>query len=192
MRSTVERRISTVERSLRRACRRSARRRRPNRSGFSDRLTPRPAAWPRRRHGHEHQMTALRRLSVVELMLRSVDRTHESGPQKVCAVAVVAPVRPRRHAVAARLQPTKVVQNVKAGLRPAQTQVRDHHPVQSAGRVWPTRLTFARHRIRHGIRHTAARAGRRSCLSVGNGRLRHMRIGSIRVSQADGSQSLAL
>ena len=36
MRSTVDMRISTVERSLRRACRRSARRRRPNRSGLSD------------------------------------------------------------------------------------------------------------------------------------------------------------
>ena len=52
--------------------------------------------------------------------------------------------------------------------------------------------TSARHRIRHGIRHTAARAGRRSRLSVPNNRLRHVRIGYARVSKADGSQSLDL
>ena len=32
----------------------------------------------------------------------------------------------------------------------------------------PTRVTSARHRIRHGIRHTAARAGRRPCRCVAN------------------------
>ena len=60
--------------------------------------------------------------------------------------------------------------------------------------------TSARHRIRHGRRHTAAGAGRRSCrciangrlrhMLIGNGRLRHMLIGYARVSKADGSQSL--
>ena len=35
------------------------------------------------------------------------------------------------------------------------------------------RSTSARHRIRHGIRHTAARAGRRHRLFVANDRLRH-------------------
>ena len=54
-------------------------------------------------------------------------------------------------------------------------------------RHWHTRSTSARHRIRHGIRHTAARAGRRSCPCVANGRLRHMLIGYARVSKADGS-----
>ena len=39
------------------------------------------------------------------------------------------------------------------------------------------RATFARHRIRHGIRHTAALVGRRPCRCVANGRLRYMRIG---------------
>ena len=40
---------------------------------------------------------------------------------------------------------------------------------------------YARHRIRHGIRHTAARAGRRPCPCVANGRLRHMLIAYARV-----------
>ena len=39
------------------------------------------------------------------------------------------------------------------------------------------RATYAIHRIRHGIRQTAVRAGRRPCPSVPNGRLRHMLIG---------------
>ena len=54
------------------------------------------------------------------------------------------------------------------------------------------RATSARQRIRHGIRHTAARAGRRLCPYVANGRLRHRRIGYARVSKADGFQSLDL
>ena len=54
------------------------------------------------------------------------------------------------------------------------------------------RATYARHRIRHGIRHTAARAGRGLCPCVTNDRLRHRRIGYARVSKADGSQSLDL
>ena len=49
--------------------------------------------------------------------------------------------------------------------------------------------TSARHRIRHGIRHTAALAGRRPRPPVPNERLRHMLIGYARVSEADGSQS---
>ena len=36
-------------------------------------------------------------------------------------------------------------------------------------RHWPTRTTSARHRIRHGTRHTAARTGRRPCPYVANG-----------------------
>ena len=48
------------------------------------------------------------------------------------------------------------------------------------------RSTYARHRIRHGIRHTVARAGRRPCPCVANGRLRHILIGYARVSKADG------
>ena len=40
---------------------------------------------------------------------------------------------------------------------------------------------------RHGIRHAAARAGRRPRRCVANGRLRHMLIGDARVSKADGS-----
>ena len=52
------------------------------------------------------------------------------------------------------------------------------------------RTTYARLRIRHGIRHTAARAGRGLCPCVANGRLRHMLIGYARVSKADGSQPL--
>ena len=52
--------------------------------------------------------------------------------------------------------------------------------------------TYARPGIRHGIRHTVARAGRRPRSRVPNDRLRHMLIGYARVSKADGSQSLAL
>ena len=59
-------------------------------------------------------------------------------------------------------------------------------------RHWHTRATSARHRIRHGLRHTAALAGRRPRPSVANDRLRHMLIGDTRVSKADGSQSLEL
>ena len=59
-------------------------------------------------------------------------------------------------------------------------------------RHWHTRSTSARHRIRHGIRHTAARAGRRHRRCVANGRLRHMLIGSARVSKVDVSKSLDL
>ena len=55
-----------------------------------------------------------------------------------------------------------------------------------------TRWTYVRHRIRHGIRHTAALAGRRPRPSVANGRLRHRLIGYACVSKADGSQSLDL
>ena len=53
-------------------------------------------------------------------------------------------------------------------------------------------VTYAKHRMRDGIRHTAARAGRRPRRCVANGRLRHMLIGYARVSKADGSQSLDL
>ena len=52
--------------------------------------------------------------------------------------------------------------------------------------------TYARHRIRHGIRHTTARAGRRSRPPVANDRFRHRLIRSARVSTADGSPSLDL
>ena len=48
-------------------------------------------------------------------------------------------------------------------------------------RVMLFRSTSARHRIRHGIRHTAARAGRGLCPCVANGRLRYMLIGYARV-----------
>ena len=53
-------------------------------------------------------------------------------------------------------------------------------------------MTSATHRIRHGIRHTAALAGRRLRPYVANGLLRYMLIGYARVSKADGSQSLDL
>ena len=52
--------------------------------------------------------------------------------------------------------------------------------------------TYARHRIRHGIRHTEEPAGRRLRPHVPNPRLRHMLIGYARVSKVDGSQSLDL
>ena len=48
----------------------------------------------------------------------------------------------------------------------------------------------ARHRIRHGIRHTAARAGRPPRRCVANGRLRHMRIGVVRVTGVRGRASV--
>ena len=57
-------------------------------------------------------------------------------------------------------------------------------------RHWHTRSTYARHRIRHGIRHTAALAGRDLRPCVANDRLRHMPIDSARASNTDGSQSL--
>ena len=59
-------------------------------------------------------------------------------------------------------------------------------------RHWHTRSTSARHRIRYGIRHTAALAWRRFRPCVANDRLRHMLTGYARVSKADGSQSLDL
>ena len=52
--------------------------------------------------------------------------------------------------------------------------------------------TYARHRIRHGIGHTAVLPGQRPRPSVANDRLRHVLIGYARVSKADGSQSLDL
>ena len=54
------------------------------------------------------------------------------------------------------------------------------------------RTTYARYRIRHGIRHTKALAGRRHRPYVSNERLRYILIGYARVSKADGSQSLDL
>ena len=59
-------------------------------------------------------------------------------------------------------------------------------------RAMLVRSTYARHRIRHGIRHAAARAWRRSHPCVANDRLRYMLIGYARVSKADGSQPLDL
>ena len=47
--------------------------------------------------------------------------------------------------------------------------------VRTGLRAMRFRSTYARHRIRHGIRHTAARAGRRPRPHVLNGRLRYMR-----------------
>ena len=61
--------------------------------------------------------------------------------------------------------------------------------VSTGLRAMLVRSTSTRHRIRHGIRHTAARAGRGLCPCVANGRLRHMLIGYARVSKTDGSQS---
>ena len=71
--------------------------------------------------------------------------------------------------------------------------IRPFNPPSAFGaRHWHTLSTYARHRIRHGIRYTAARAGRRSRQHVQNDRLRHRLIGSARVSTAAGSQSLAV
>ena len=53
--------------------------------------------------------------------------------------------------------------------------------VSTGLRAMLVRSTSARHRIRHGIRHTAARAGRGLCPCVANGRLRYMLIGYARV-----------
>ena len=62
-----------------------------------------------------------------------------------------------------------------------------HEAIRCAGTSWKrssramlVRATSARHRIRHGIRHTAAGAGGRSCPCVANGRLRHLLIGYAR------------
>ena len=65
-------------------------------------------------------------------------------------------------------------------------------PGAFGARHWSMRSTSTRHRIRHGIRHTAARVGRRFRPYVANGRLRHRLIGNARVSKVDGSQSLDL
>ena len=53
-------------------------------------------------------------------------------------------------------------------------------------------LTYARYRIRHGIRNTEALRGRRPPPYVSNEDLRYMRIGYARVSKTDGSPSLDL
>ena len=84
-----------------------------------------------------------------------------------------------------------------ASTRPAARCERETGPT-AAGRVSTGlrailfRSTSARHRIRHGIRHTAARAWRSFRRCIANDRLRHMLIGYARVSKADGSQSLDL
>ena len=52
--------------------------------------------------------------------------------------------------------------------------MREGRRVRMVLRAMRVRSTYARHRIRHGIRHTAVRAGRRPCPSVANDRLRHM------------------
>ena len=65
-------------------------------------------------------------------------------------------------------------------------------PGEFGARHLHTLSTSANHRIRHGIRHTVALAGRRHRPRVPNGRLRHRLIGYARVSKADGSQSLDL
>ncbi len=54
------------------------------------------------------------------------------------------------------------------------------------------RSTYVRYRIRHGMRHTEALAGRHHRPHVPNECLRYMLIGYARVSKADGSQSLDL
>ena len=64
--------------------------------------------------------------------------------------------------------------------------------VSTGLRAMRVRSTYARHRIRHGIRHTEVLAGRRHRPHVANERLRHRLIGSARVSTAAGSQSLAV
>ena len=51
--------------------------------------------------------------------------------------------------------------------------MREGRRVRTVLRAMRVRSTYARHRIRHGIRHTAVRAGRRPCPSVANDRLRH-------------------
>ena len=53
-------------------------------------------------------------------------------------------------------------------------------------------LTYAKHRMRHGIRYMEAFAGSRQRPHVPNDRLRYMLIGYARVSKTDGSQSLDL
>ena len=50
--------------------------------------------------------------------------------------------------------------------------------------------TYAKLRMRHGIRYTVALAGKPPRPHVPNERLRHMLIGYARVSKTDGSQSL--
>ena len=71
--------------------------------------------------------------------------------------------------------------------------IRPRNPRGAFGaRHWHTRSTYARHRIRHGIRHTAALAGRHPRPDVANGRFRHRLIGYARVLKADGSPSLAV
>ena len=52
--------------------------------------------------------------------------------------------------------------------------------------------TYARHRIRHVIRHTEALAERCHRPCIANEGLRYMPIGYARVSKADGPQSLDL
>ena len=75
---------------------------------------------------------------------------------------------------------------------PTALNQRTNAPGEFGARDWHTRSTYARHRIRHGIRHTAALVGRRPCPHVPNDRLRYMLIGYARVSKADGSQPLDL
>ena len=69
---------------------------------------------------------------------------------------------------------------------------RNRRLVRTVLRAILFRSTYARYRIRHGIRHTEALAGRHHRPYVSNERLRYMLIGYARVSKEDGSQSLDL
>ena len=81
--------------------------------------------------------------------------------------------------------PTDAVDHsAPSAIRPESTYI-SGKVVQTNGAT--SRSTYARHRIRYGLRHTAALAGRRDRPSVPNDRLRHRLIGYARVSKADGS-----
>ena len=78
------------------------------------------------------------------------------------------------------VHPPRVAEG-KTGRTPAGLSERFSEPFSFA--------TYARYRIRDGIRHTETLAGRHHRPHVSNERLRYMRIGYARVSKADGSQS---
>ena len=96
-------------------------------------------------------------------------RRHSGEPPDVRRVT------PHRAAASLALRPKRVAVGANGCLGEAVTEaIRPCNPQGAFGaRHGHTRSTYTRQRIRHGIRHTAARAGRRPRPSVANDRLRN-------------------
>ena len=111
-------------------------------------------------------------------------RSKVPPPRLDCGCALHSPQRELIEflTMCCRSSSLRVSRRRRSALRGGRANRADRGRRVSTGlRAMRVRSTYARHRIRHGIRHTAARAGRRPRRSVPNGRLRHMLIGYARV-----------